>query len=712
MRIHEFRSKEMISGCAASLILECEFHMISKRDIFFVWMAMAGMLTPIFVFARTPNDPGVTQWSYEDTGAFRAWDKATGSKKVVVAVIDNGFDQFHPDLLDNVWKNQDEIENNGIDDDKNGYIDDVWGWNFVQVDLDGDGRLSEEEARGNNDPRPDSSRLTAKELEDGTIHHGTLVAGIIGAVGNNQKDGAGLNWNVRLMNIKVVDNGGSGSLMLLPKAIRYAVDNGADVINLSLIGSTLPNDLPSAIAYAYEKGTAIISAAGNDSGLYLNANPLYPICIDAEQSIETVLGVSAIGRDRKIAQFSNVGDKCVDIAAPGVDITSTLRFSPTNGLKERFGGNYSGTSFAAPFVTAAAALVKSIQPSWGAAQIYEAILSTVHHTSGQDEAMYANLFGAGLVQIDKAVQYAIDRLKQAGGKSISTNETSGAAASKNQIMSISLAGFASQYELGKSAFNFQPLSSVEGIDNAASYVDNGKLFFVTTKRISDKKSVVSFYNKNWAFIKSWHIDGIGAAEINIADVAGDEKAEIIITPMYPDKELFRVYNLNGTELKKVIIDNTHFGVSAGFVDGGSKDRVAILYDDGSGLSIVEFNQNFDSINTVKISFPAKRGILGAGDIDGDGEEEYIVGSREGEDSYIGYYEKTGELKRRFFAYDSSFQGGVDIGIIDADGDGKDDIVVSPRDGKQPTRIWNYRSKKLEQWEPRDGSVHGMRILVY
>jgi len=365
------------------------------------------------VQAKMPNDPLVKQWAFEHVGAYRAWDYTTGSSEVVVAVIDNGIDMLHPDLEDNMWINTDEIKNNGIDDDKNGYIDDYWGWNFLQEDKNKDGILDENEQKGNNDPRPDVDNLTQKEREENIPSHGTAVAGIIGAVGNNGLDGSGLNWKVKIMNLKIIGNSGEGGSFPLARAIHYAVDNGAQIINVSAVGSSVGDglaELHEAVDYAYNHGVLIVAAAGNGMQL-LNEDKLYPICIDEGLRYQQVLGVTAIDIEHRLARFSNVGSSCVDLTAPGVNVSSTARFSPTNGLMSRYVGGWNGTSFAAPQVAGTAALIKSIQPTWDPEKISEAILKTVHHTLGQDEVVYANLFGAGLLQTDKAVEFAYSKLK-------------------------------------------------------------------------------------------------------------------------------------------------------------------------------------------------------------------------------------------------------------------------------------------------------------
>src|SRR3990167_6420648 len=121
----------------------------------YILLIIAVFLNPIFVLAKTPNDPFFGQWSFEDIGVYKAWDYTTGSKDVVVAIIDNGFDTFHPDLKDNLWINTAEIADNKIDDDKNGFVDDIYGWNFLDND---------------NDSRPNVDNLTDSQKKEGVFN--------------------------------------------------------------------------------------------------------------------------------------------------------------------------------------------------------------------------------------------------------------------------------------------------------------------------------------------------------------------------------------------------------------------------------------------------------------------------------------------------------------------------------------------------------------
>jgi len=366
-------------------------------------------LFPTGAVAQVPNDPNALQWGYELLNVPDAWGVTQGSSDVVVAIVDNGFDTYHPDLYANVWQNEDEIDGNGIDDDNNGYVDDRYGWDFHDPRRDEPGYASGAVPLGDNDPRPDVLALERLDTPANRhFHHGTVVAGIIGAVGDNKLDGVGINWRVKLMNLKVTDaNSGQGQMSALAEAIRYAVDNGADIINFSVVGGD-NLELRHALDYAYDRGVALVAASGNNMQ-DLDLNPNYPVCADAGANIERVIGVSAIRETRQSSGFSNVGLGCVDITAPGVDVSSTMRFAPSYGLADQYGGGWQGTSFGVPFVSGAMALIKSIHSSWKAPDLYDIIFSTVSRTPPEDPEEYARFFGAGLIDIGAAIKEAAAR---------------------------------------------------------------------------------------------------------------------------------------------------------------------------------------------------------------------------------------------------------------------------------------------------------------
>lgn len=285
-----------------------------KISIFFLLFCLCG--SP--AYALVPNDEGFSfQWYMEKINAPQAWDITTGSDGIVIAFIDAGIDIDHPDLKKNIWVNLDEINGDNIDNDHNGYIDDVHGWNFVEE---------------NNDVIPKFEEKCLEE--DGTvketcklgINHGTIVAGIATAIGNNKRGIAGISWNSKIMALEALDGMGMGLSDNLVKAVNYAVENGAEIINLSLVGESYSKDLGEALQNAYEKGLVIVAAAGNreGGGIDLNKYPRYPVCYQGKNGENILLGVAGTDINDELASFSNFGGNCVDIAAPAQDFLALL----------------------------------------------------------------------------------------------------------------------------------------------------------------------------------------------------------------------------------------------------------------------------------------------------------------------------------------------------------------------------------------------------
>lgn len=296
------------------------------------------------------------QWAIKrvgfTTGNDSAWNVTDGSSNpVTVAVIDTGLDWNHQDIdWRNIWKNEKEIPDNGIDDDRNGYVDDVIGWNFI-----------------------DSSNKPWDE--DG---HGTFVAGIIAATANNGVGIAGLNRGARIMVLKALNDFGHTRASFLSEAIIYAANNGARIINISAGGKHLTRTEQDAVDYAYGKGAIIVVAAGNEA---LDTADYAPA------GIRNVMTVASTDTADKRAGFSNWGQN-VDIAAPGMDILSLrarrtdlmlgipgIEYSPGLGYvgKDKRYYRASGTSFSAPIVAAVASLILSKNPDLTNAQVMRMI---------------------------------------------------------------------------------------------------------------------------------------------------------------------------------------------------------------------------------------------------------------------------------------------------------------------------------------------------
>jgi len=268
------------------------------------------------------------QWGLERLRVSDVWKKTSGDPSLVVAVIDTGVDGAHPELSGRMWTNINEIPGNNTDDDGDGLVDDVRGWNFIDA---------------SNNPIDDHG-------------HGTHVAGIIGAASNNRQGIASVAWQPKIMSLKALDHTGSGRWSWGAAAIVYAADHGADVINMSWGGSRASQLIFDVVSYANQQGVILVAAAGND----WSDRPHYP------SAMPHVISVGAWSPDNRRAWFSNFGPT-VDVFAPGVDILS-LRASGTDmygdGLKivDSLYYRASGTSMSAPLVAGISALLRSEYP--------------------------------------------------------------------------------------------------------------------------------------------------------------------------------------------------------------------------------------------------------------------------------------------------------------------------------------------------------------
>lgn len=331
--------------------------------------------------AQIPNDPRFSeQWGLHNIGqtggafdadidAPEAWDVTTGSN-VVVAVIDTGVDYTHEDLRANMWINTGEIPANGIDDDGNGYVDDVHGYDFLNND---------------NNPADDNG-------------HGTHVAGVIAAAGNNGVGITGVNWgSAKIMPVKFLGADGSGNIVNAIRALRYATAMGAKVTNNSWTGGGYSQALLDAIMEADAEGALFVAAAGND-GLNTDFAQVLPAGYDAPN----VIAVTATDQYDNKPAWANYGATTVDLAAPGMDILSTV----PRGVCGECTTGYSymrGTSMAAPFVAGVAALVLG-QNTLSPADLKKRLMATADKLP----SLGGRTASGGRLNADHAVRNIID----------------------------------------------------------------------------------------------------------------------------------------------------------------------------------------------------------------------------------------------------------------------------------------------------------------
>jgi len=336
-------------------------------------------LDQLITIDQIPNDPAFSQlWGLANTGqkggvvdadidAPEAWDTLTGNSSVVVAVIDTGVDYNHTDLAANMWVNPGEIPGNNIDDDGNGYVDDVHGINAIT---------------GSGDPMDDAQ-------------HGTHCAGVIGGVGNNQIGVVGVSWNVKIMALKFLSSSGGGYTSDAVKCLDYAIKMKQTYgVNVRLTsnswgGGGYSQAMYDSILASKNANMIFIAAAGND-GTNNDYGPHYPSNYD----LDNVISVASITRYDQLSSFSNYGSTSVDLAAPGSYIYSTV---PGNGYT-----TMSGTSMATPYVSGAASLVLAAQPNFTYFQLRNALLQGVVQTT----ALSGKVQTGGRLNVNNSIQGA------------------------------------------------------------------------------------------------------------------------------------------------------------------------------------------------------------------------------------------------------------------------------------------------------------------
>lgn len=326
-------------------------------------------------FHIEPNDPLYSRLQHPIVSLPQAWNLTTGSDVVIVGIIDSGVLMEHPDLAANIFINESEIPDNGLDDDNNGYIDDWRGWDFC-----------------------DAPELTASALGDFLTpdndasdenYHGTHVAGIVGAVGNNGVGVCGVAWNVRLLPIRAGFRvtGGEGYLQDddAAAAIIYAADMGASVVNMSWGDPSYSPIIADACEYAYNRGTTLVASSGNTFGPNLS----YPA------KLSTVISVASVSRARVLSSFSSYGVD-LDVVAPGELVLSTYKTTPGEQYLEQ-----SGTSMSSPYVTGAIALLKSVRPDLSPEEVRSRVLNS---TDDLGDPGFDIRYGHGLLNVRKLLE--------------------------------------------------------------------------------------------------------------------------------------------------------------------------------------------------------------------------------------------------------------------------------------------------------------------
>lgn len=604
------------------------------KKILITFFIFIFLVVPSLSLALEPNDRYYDrQWYLEKINAPGAWERTTGSTEIVVAVIDGGVQISHPDLKNNIWKNSGEIADNGIDDDANGFIDDVHGWDFV---------------KDNNNPSPDFS----ESWTEGGLSHGTIVSGIIAAQGNNKEGVVGISWKSKVMPLKVLNDAGAGSMRDVIRAVDYATENGAHIINFSFVGKNYSQGLQEAIKRAHEAGVLIVAAGGNEDDNNISYNideiPLYPVCHDGNDNM--VIGVAATDALDQKAEFSSYGINCIDISAPGVSFFGTTASNPgfdQNQFFKLYDGYWSGTSMATPVVSGSLALILSINPTISKQEALDILISSTDDIRRLNPD-YLGKLGRGRVNVDRAVSIA-----------------------------------------------WLKLSSQKPYIITSSHTGSEPRIYIRDKEGNEISSFLA-YSENFK----------GGINIASGDVDGDGINEIVVGAKSGGGAHVRVFDIEG-KLKSqffAFAPNLRSGVNiaVGDVNKDGIDEIVTTLDSGNSSKIKIYNfkgnliSEFNAYDNMNIAVN-----VAVGDISGDGKAEIVSSTKAGSGPQIRIFDMFGNLSGQFFAYDKNSRAGVEIAIGDIDGlrdRNKKEIITSPGPGLEPEiRIFNDKAQLKEKF---------------
>lgn len=653
-----------------------------RHRIIFLWLSVL-MVLPSPAWALTPNDGLLgNQWYLEKIQARAAWDTTQGSASVIVAVLDSGVDIDHEDLVNNIYINTGEVKGDGIDNDGNGFIDDVNGWDFYDRDAN---------------PRPE---LTGNPAEIG-VHHGTVIAGLVGAEGNNNRGVAGVGWRITILPVRVLNTDGDGTFATIVSGMDYAVAQGADVINLSFVGELDAPQLREALARAYDAGVVVVAALGNtNGGRDLDVDPLYPACSSWTDRRNIVIGVSATDPNDTRAEFSNYGRNCADLAAPGEGMFTILMSRAGLG---HYGGGWNGTSLAAPLVAGAAALVRSLFPSMSPAKILSALQLSADPILGLNPKGQRGTLGAGRLNVDRALEVATqlattaDTMMPEAPRHASTTPVSPTAAGLT-----SGGGGLRPFAVGAALGDPGRVETSDGVASSGrSWFPYGESFrggvFVAVGQLDDDAGyeiitapgagggphikVFSeagiLENEFFAYDKAFR----GGVSVAAADVDGDGIDEIVTAPGAGAPSVVKFHRATGALMNTIALDfdgTTQVFVAAGDLDGDGADDIVVTDDSGEPRVFV-----YRLYGTQQTSFLAttadRRGALHADVWEGtDGKRFVVTRMPSSHEPFV-----------RFFSYIGAFVGQFDSNAVS--GDNGDVAVWRPYADRDPFIVTSERA---------------------
>lgn len=642
----------------------------------------------LYKAALSPSDSYYgNQWYLQKIKAQTAWEERRESPDIVIAIIDSGVQINHPDLKDNIWSNRREIANNRKDDDGNGFIDDVNGWDFVNNSAD---------------PNP---KFTDNFTEDG-VFHGTIVAGVAAASGNNAAGVAGVTWRAQIMSLKALDDQGTGNTFRIIQAIDYAVNNGADIINLSFVGYGYSQSLAEAIERAYRAGVIVVAAAGNEeSGGYghsLDKMPMYPACHDGNKNM--VIGVASTDALDQKTNFSSYGSRCVDIAAPGVSVYSTVVYAPNQQIEGQpldkyYDGYWSGTSVSVPMVSGALALVMQQNPSLKRDELIKVLLNNADDIARLN-MNYLGQMGRGRLNVASAIN---DASLQLAGQ-VNRILVAPASSSSQPIRILDVKGRA----LGEFyAFGINFPYGLRVASGDLDYDGSPEIVVVPDKGGQSAVKIFNYKGKLVGQFIAWRKDFAAGLRVAVGNVDNDKAGEIIVATGSGAKNEVKVFTAQGLLKYKFRPYNQNFagGVSLtiGDIDGDNIDEIIT----GAGPSGGPHVRMFSGSGQLKGEFMAYEGNfrggiqVAAGNLDYGAEanqDEIIVSAGAGRQPQVRVFNAKGRLISNFLAFNNNFQQGFNISLSDIDNNGLPEIVASAGPGGGPqVRVFNFSGDLRESW---------------
>jgi subtilisin family serine protease len=606
-----------------------------------------------------PNDPSYgSLYGMGRISAPAAWNIATGGA-VKVAVIDTGVDYNHPDLAANIWTNPGEIAGNGVDDDHNGFVDDIHGWDFVNND---------------NNPIDDNS-------------HGTHCAGTIGAQGNNGIGVVGVNWSTQIMALKFLSASGSGSNANAIRAINYAAQMGAKVISASWGGGGNDPALSAAIANA--SNTLFVAAAGNGGFDGVGDNndgfPQYP----SSYPHNNIIAVASTDSSDNLSSFSNYGPTSVDLGAPGSGILSTVL---AGGY-----GTKSGTSMATPHVSGVAALLWAYDPTLTVAEVRGAILSNVDPLA----SLSGKVASGGRLNAFKALQSVVEPhpptiISGGGGDNATLARPENVAAVTTVFATDPDAGTTLTYSLvggaDQARFQINPATGALLFTTAPNFEapadsDHNNSYIVQV-RVADN-GAPSLFDTQTITVNVTDVNESIAAIVALADFGGDARKDIL---WRADDGTVALWQMDGAQIVgnsaiTTIANNWHI---VGTGDFGGDNRGDILWRADSGMvALWEMNGAQIVGNNAITTIATNWHIVATGDFGGDGKSDILWRA---DDGTVALWEMNGAQIVGNNAIATIANNWHVVAADDFDGDRNTDILWRADDGT--VALWQMNGAQI------------------